>query len=483
MLLQSIWSHSCEIPARNQLQKDIQTDTAIIGAGLAGLLTAYRLREKGVETVVLEAGAVGSGQTKNTTAKITSQHGLIYDTLLNKFGEDKARQYAAANQTAVVEFRDMITKNQIDCDFEVQPAFVYSTSDEDSLKKEAKAAQVLGLPAHFTDNVRLPFPTAGAVCFAEQAQFHPLKFLKTLAEGMTIYENTRVLSVEDNCLRTENFRITAKHIVFATHYPFVNFPGYYFLRMHQERSYLLALENAPAVDGMYLSMDDNGYTLRNYKNLLLFGGANHRTGENTKGGKYDSLRAAAKKYFPGAKEVAHWSAQDCMPLDSIPYIGRFSESTPGWYVATGFKKWGMSSSMVAADILSDLICGQENPNAEVFSPHRFNTNSVPSAVTETVQAVKGLSRQIFSPGRAAVEQLPRGHGGIVTDSDGNKVGVYKDSSGKIYAVHPRCPHLGCQLEWNPDEKSWDCPCHGSRFDYHGNLIDNPAQANIASEEL
>ena len=210
---------------------------------------------------------------------------------------------------------------------------------------------------------------------------------------------------------------------------------------------------------------------------------NHRTGENTKGGKYDSLRAAAEKYFPGAKEVDHWSAQDCMPLDSIPYIGRFSESTPGWYVATGFKKWGMSSSMVAADILSDLICGQENPNAEVFSPYRFNTNSVPSAVTETVQAVKGLSRQIFSPGRAAVEQLPRGHGGIVTDSDGNKVGVYKDSNGKIYAVHPRCPHLGCQLEWNPDEKSWDCPCHGSRFDYHGNLIDNPAQANIASEEL
>lgn len=483
MELQSIWAHTCRLAQKHTLQQDLQTDTAVIGAGLAGLLTAYRLKEKGIEAVVLEADTVGSGQSKNTTAKITAQHGLFYDTLIKNCGREKAGQYAAANQTAVDEYRTLIADKHMDCDYEETASFVYSAFDSEILKKEAAAAQALGLPADFTQRLSLPFPTAGAVRFSDQAQFHPLKFLNSLAEDLTVYEHTPILTVKENCLYTENYRIDAKHIVFATHYPFINFPGFYFMRMHQERSYLLALENAPDVHGMYLCADEDGYTLRNYKNLLLFGGGNHRTGKNSKGGKYDGLRAAAAKYFPQAKEVAHWSAQDCMPLDNIPYIGVFSENTPDWFVATGFKKWGITTSMAAADILSDMICGQDNPNAEVFAPHRFNTNSVPTAVTESAKAVQGLTRRLFTPGRASVAQLPRGHGGIVRDRDGNKVGVYKDLTGKIFAVDPVCPHLGCQLEWNPDEKSWDCPCHGSRFDFRGTLLDNPAQRNIVSEEI
>jgi Rieske Fe-S protein len=284
--------------------------------------------------------------------------------------------------------------------------------------------------------------------------------------------------VEGNKVYTGGGVVTAKHIVFATHYPFVNAPGYYFLRMHQSRSYLLALEGAKRLDGMYLGVDSGGYTLRNSGGLTLFGGGDHRTGENSAGGQYQRLRSAAEKYFPGCREVASWSAQDCITVDSVPYIGRYSESTPDWYVATGFRKWGMTGSMAAARILSGLICREPPSYAEVFSPQRFVLPaSAKTLWEEGKQAAKGLSRRIFTLPKEKAEHLPNGHGGVV-EFDGEKVGVYKDELGQIFSVPVKCTHLGCQLEWNPDEKSWDCPCHGSRFDFKGNLIDSPAQEDL-----
>lgn len=474
--MESIWSQSCEIAESECLQGNIETEIAVIGAGMAGILTAFELQAAGKDVVVLEARRIASGQTQNTTAKITSQHGLIYHKLIERFGKNKAAQYARANQKAIEEYRRIINDNEIDCDFEEKCAYVYSQNSE-HLKQEERAALALSLPATFVRDIPAPIPCFGALKFEHQAQFNPIKFIKVISDGLTVYENTAVRAVKGNTLVTNRGIVKAKHIVFATHYPFVNFPGLYFARMHQERSYVLALENVPQLDGMFIGDGNNSYSFRNYGKLLLFGGENHRTGENSMGGRYDSLRRKARNLFPGSREIACWSAQDCMTADGVPYIGRYSSNKPNWYVATGFQKWGMTASMASAMILRDIICGEKNSCAQIFKPSRFAAGDIAPVTKEGVQAVKGLSKQIFHIPSEKAKQIKEGRGGIVS-LNGKKVGVYKEKGGKIYTVEARCPHLGCQLEWNPDELSWDCPCHGSRFDYHGNLICYPAQTDI-----
>ena len=474
--MESIWSQTCRLRQREALPGDMKTDIAVIGAGMAGILIASALQEAGRRVIVLEAERIAGGQTRNTTAKLTCQHGLLYEKLIRTLGEEKARQYAQANAAALMEYRRIIADRNIDCDLEQRDAWVYG-SNAAQLWKEAEAAAALGLPATFVEETKLPFPTAGAVRFANQAQFHPLKFLQAISEPLTIYENTSVQSVEENQIITTRGRVQAEQIVFACHYPFVNFPGMYFARMHQERSYVIALENAAPMDGMWIGAEQGAYSFRNYGPLLLLGGGGHRCGENSAGGRYDLLRQQAARWFPGSREVAHWSAQDCVTADSVPYIGPYAASRPNWFVATGFQKWGMTSSMVAAMLLRDRICGKENPWAEVFDPGRFDEKTLTGLAQESGQAVKGLAKQLFQIPAEAARELPPGHGGIVFWK-GKKLGVYKDESGALWPVDIRCPHLGCQLEWNPDERSWDCPCHGSRFDYRGKLISGPAQENI-----
>lgn len=480
--MESIWSQTCQIKERPPLPGDVETEVAVIGAGMAGVLIASALQETGKRVVVLEAERIASGQTRNTTAKLTSQHGLIYRKLTDTLGRDKARQYAMANEAALAEYRRVIAERGIDCDLEEKCAYVYG-NDAEALRAEAKCAVALGLPASFTDKTTLPFPTAGAVRFARQAQFHPLKFLGAMAEPLTIYEHTRVQTAEEHRLVTDRGTVAAEKIVFACHYPFVNFPGLYFARMHQERSYVLALENAPLMDGMWIFADGsaNPYSFRTWRNLLLLGGGGHRCGENSAGGRYNELRQRAREWFPQSREVAHWSAQDCITADCVPYIGPYAAGRPDWYVATGFQKWGMTTSMVSAMLLRDMICGRENPYTEVFDPGRFDLETVAGVAEESGQAVKGLAKRFFQIPAETAKKLAPGHGGVVF-LDGEKLGVYKDENGTIYSIDLRCPHLGCQLDWNPDEKSWDCPCHGSRFDRYGNLISGPAQTGIHAEQ-
>ncbi len=474
----SIWTQSTQPPHCPVLPGDKSADAVVIGGGMAGILTAYQLKEAGVEAVVLEADRVGSGQTQNTTAKITSQHGPIYARLLRQLGAEGAGQYARANQRAIGEYRRIVRDLGVDCALEERPACLYSVREEEPLREEARAQRALGLPAEFTTRTGLPFPVKGAVRLEGQAQFHPLLFLNAAAEQVQVYEQTRVLRVEGDRVETERGTVRAKHIVFACHFPFVNAPGYYFLRMHQERSYVLALEGPAPLDGMYYSIDPEGLSLRTSGPYLLVGGGAHRTGENSAGGKYATLRQAAKAHWPEAREQAHWSAQDCIPLDGVPYIGRFAPSAPNWYVATGFQKWGMTSSMVSAMLITALITGHEDPDGAVFSPRRFRLGAAAANLLEDgTQSVKGLSRQLFARGRAALADLPPGHGGVV-ELDGEKVGGYRREDGELFLISTRCPHLGCQLEWNPDEHSWDCPCHGSRFDYQGRLLTGPAQTGL-----
>ena len=476
--MESVWGESCEFGKRQVLNKDIETDILIIGAGIAGILTAYMLKQNGRDVVLIDADKVAGGNTKNTTAKITSQHDLIYDKLISEFGEEKARQYAKANELAIKKYKEIIKERKIDCDFEEKSAYVYSLNEIENIKKEIEAAKKVGINAEFVEKANLPFKIKGAIKFNNQAQFNPLKFLKDISKDLTIYENTRALEIKDKLVITNKGEITANNIVVATHYPIMNTPGYYFLKMHQERSYVIALENVDDIDGMYIDVDKDGYSFRMYKDLLLLGAIKQRTGENEIGGSYDALRRVAKDLYPKSKEKYIWSAQDCMTIDGIPYIGKYSDETPNIYVATGFNKWGMTSSMVSAMIISDMILGKENDFSEIFSPKRFDLSaSINNVAKDISETAKNFIAQKISIPSSTIEHIKNGHAGIV-EYNGEKVGVYKNNEGKEFIVSTKCPHLGCQLHWNADELTWDCPCHGSRFDYEGRLIGGPATKDL-----
>lgn len=478
--MESIWRASCELKKRPRLQEDAETEVLVIGGGMAGILTAWQLQRAGKKVILLEAGRIAGGQTQNTTAKLTSQHGLCYERLLREAGEKRASAYVRLQQEAISEYERVIRERQIECDFEPQSAFVFS-QDTQSLKQEARAARRLGVEAEFVKTVPLPFAAGGAVKVEGQAQFHPLKFIKGLIDELDIYEQTPVLSVEGGTARTERAKIRAEAIVFACHYPFINFPGMYFSRIHQERSYVLALENAGQDQGMYIGAGAMPYSFRGYGNLLLLGGGGHVCGENTKGGRYELLREKARQWFPQSREVRRWSAQDCITADHLPFIGLYAAAKPNWYVLSGFQKWGMSSSMAAALLLTERICGREPSVSGVVSPRRFSMREMKQTVKMGAKAVSCIGKRLFEAPKHTARDLRPGHGAIVR-TDSGKAGLYRDEKGRLHAVSVRCPHLGCQLAWNGDEKSWDCPCHGSRFDYDGNLLSGPAQTSISRKK-
>ena len=474
--MSSLWQQTCTIPPRESLPGDTETEIAVIGAGLAGILIADALQRAGHRVLVLEADRIGGGQTGRTTAKITAQHGLIYDKLIRSLGRERAAQYARLNQQAVETYGELIRSRSIDCDFAVESSYVYG-SDPVALRAEAEAAAALGLPAEYTEEIPKPIPALAAVRFDRQAQFHPLKFLRAVAEGVTVYEHTRVQAVDEHLLVTDHGQVRASQIVFACHYPFVNFPGLYFARMHQERSYVIALKNADAPEGMWVSAEKGGYSFRTWGDTLLLGGGGHRTGQNRDGGRYDDLRQKAAEWFPGSREVARWSAQDAMTPDGAPYIGRYAPTRPDWFVATGFRKWGMTSAMAAALLLRDLAEGKSHPAASAFDPGRFNVATVLGVAAETGHAAVGLGKTALHIPLSAADGLDPGEAGIVR-LDGRKAAVSRGADGKYSAVSPRCPHLGCQLTWNADEGTWDCPCHGSRFHADGRLLTGPAQTPL-----
>lgn len=477
--MDSIWSKTCEREKRPALEEDIRADVIVVGGGMTGILTAWQLEQAGVHAVVLEADQIGGGQTKNTTAKITSQHGMFCRTFLEKKGEETARKYLQANQAAVEEYKRIIREKNIDCDLTECDSYAYS-SDMDKLKQETEAARRLGIHVAYEEQIEIPVSCAGAVRFPDQAEFHPLKFLRNLAEELTVYEDTPVTEAGENQVKTPWGSVRGDKIIFAAHFPFINFPGMYFARMHQERSYVLALENGGSLKGMYIGDGKDTLSFRQYDKYILLGGQAHRTGENREGGRYEKLKEAAKEMYPQSQVAACWSAQDCITADRVPFIGQYSSDRPDWYLATGFQKWGMSSAMVSAMLLKDMVCGKKNPYEEVFTPSRFSAEEVPQIMKDGGKAVKGLTRRFFHLPDETAAELKRGHGAVVDTPEG-KAGVYKTEEGRICQVDIVCPHMGCELSWNPDELSWDCPCHGSRFDWEGNLIDGPAQEGIAHE--
>ena len=431
--MDGVYFSGASMPSFSKLNKDIRTDTLIVGGGLCGILCGYMLKNAGVESVIAEANVICGRTTKNTTAKITSMHGMIYSKLIKMYGKEFAALYYRANQEALEKYVSL--SDIYKCDLKRCDAFIYSTDSANRLSEELSLARSIGIGCHFVKVDELPFEVKASIRFKDQASFDPLMLSSAIASDLHIYEHTRIKEIRVNeAITYDGAVIKADRIIIATHFPIINKIGGYFLKMYQSRSYTIALSGTPSLSGMYLDEKDGGLSLRSHNDLLLLGGIDARTGSYNEG--WGKLERCAAELYPNAEIVSKSAAEDCMTLDGVPYIGRYSLLSKDLYVATGFNKWGMTSSMIAATLLCDMMLGKKNGYEKVFSPRR----SI-------------IHKQLF-------------------------INTFESAKGLLKLKVPRCSHLGCALTWNKSEHTWDCSCHGSRFDKEGRVLDGPANKGL-----
>lgn len=498
--MESLWIENTTNELKlKSLEKDEETEICIIGAGMFGLTTAYYLSLLGKKVIVVEKSEIGEKVSGNTTGKITSQHGLFYDHLIKDYGIEYARKYLEANEDAIKNIKNIIEKEQIECDFSEEKSYVYTVNQDEviNIEQEVNAVKKIGKQAKLVTKIDLPFKIKSAIEFDGQAQFNPRKYMlglaKTILKENKIYNFTTVTDVKKKgdifTVYTNRGNINAKYVVLATHYPIINVPGFYFLKMYQSTSYIIAIEtDSKLPQGMYINEKEPIYSFRNAiyngKQILLIAGSDHKTGEPIPdNSKYENLEKKAKELYPDCKVLFRWNTRDCIGLDKIPYIGEFSNLMKNMYIGTGFKKWGMTFSNIAAQIVADKIVGKENKYENVFDSTRFkpikNRWEVKNMVKESVESIAINKFKIESH---SIDLIQNNNGGIIKIDDDN-IGIYKDKDGKIYAVNPVCTHLGCLLSWNNLDKTWDCPCHGSRYDYMGRNIYEPAIQNLKEKTL
>jgi glycine/D-amino acid oxidase-like deaminating enzyme/nitrite reductase/ring-hydroxylating ferredoxin subunit len=489
--LTSYWMDSCPGSTYPRLSGEVRADVAVIGGGIAGLCTAYELMRRGKTVALVEAGRIAASVTGYTTAKITSLHTTIYSELVESFGEDKARLYAESQQAGLERIATLVEALGIDCDFERQASYTYVREQDQvqTIRDEAETAARLGLPASFVTETDLPFPVAGAVRFDDQAQFHPRRYLLALAEqlvagGSQVFEQTRMLEVDDgepSTVHCDGGTVVADDVVLATHYPVLD-RGLMFARLEPHRDVVVAglLPEGQDLQGMYISTESATHSVRVAPHpdgrLLIVGGEPWKTGhEEDIEARYDKLAAWTREAF-GVEEIRYrWSTQDNKTVDGVPYIGPFHPGTRHLYVAAGFRGWGMTNGALTGMLLADLIQGLESPWAELYDPRRVKPlTSAKDFVKLQVDAVKGLVGETFKPAQVdSVDEIEPGDGAIAR-VNGDKAAVYRDENGALHCLAPRCTHLGCIVHFNNAEKSWDCPCHGSRFDRDGNVLQGPA---------
>ena len=489
--MNSYWIDSCKIIAdKNELDKDINTDVCIIGGGITGISCAYYLAKNGFKTTILEKDLLAEKTSGNTTAKLTSQHGLFYKYLADTFSKDYAKLYLEANENAISNVKKIIDEENIECDFNFQDSYVFTQKESEvqKIKDEVSTLNNLNFPAEFLTNIPLPINNVlGAIKFPNQACFHVRKYLKGLCDSILkhdgqIYQNSKVFDVKKDSGQyvtyTKNNKVFSKYVVLATNYPIINAPGFYFLKMYQEQSYVIGVETSDELfDGLYINSETPTLSFRtaNDKKLLIIAGFNNKVGKKAiDSDKFEELEKISKTLYPDSKVKYKWTTQDCISLDKIPYIGQFSELMPNMYVATGYKKWGMTSSNIAANIIYDKILGKDNKYEDIFLSTRFHPIKNKTEFSNMLkQTTNSLIIEKFKIPEETIENLSTDDGKIV-EIDNHKVGIYKDKNNNIYQVKPVCSHLGCELSWNNLEKTWDCPCHGSRFDYMGHSIYSPS---------
>ncbi|WP_110114716.1 FAD-dependent oxidoreductase [Bacillus sp. CGMCC 1.16541] len=493
------WRSNLPLPSFDALQNDLTVDVAIIGGGITGITTAYLLTKQGLNVALLEANELLNGTTGHTTAKLTAQHGLIYDELIQHIGKEQAKNYYKANNEALQFVKDLIEEKQINCDFSTEDAYIYTNSDKyvQKIYDEYKAYQKLDIPSDLTHEIPFDFPIKEAVVMKNQAQFHPLKYLFALVEeikkaGGQIFEHTVATDIkkgEQPIVLTKNgVKVTCKHVVIASHFPFYDGNGFYFSRMYAERSYVIAIKSEKAYPGgMYLSAEQPTRSLRytemNGEKLILIGGDSHKSGQgvNTMY-HYKALQDFAEETFGINEYLYRWSAQDLYTLDKVPYIGSITPKKKNIFVATGYRKWGMTNGTAAALLLRDLITERENPYMELFSPSRFNADpSIKQFLMQNFDVAGHLIEGKLDIGDKQIKDLEMGEGAVVLIK-GKRSGAYKDLDGKVHCIDTTCTHLGCEVEWNAGDTTWDCPCHGSRFSYDGQVIEGPANKPLKHVE-
>lgn len=482
------------------LPGNLETDVAVVGGGITGITTAVLLKRAGYAVTLLEGNRICQGVTGHTTAKVTALHRLIYKDLIDRFGGRPAQQYAEANQAAIETIASFVREYGIACDFARKPACTYAETEEarEKVADEADAARSLGLPAAFTEDIPLSARSYGAVVFENQAQFHPVNYLLHLAslipgDGSRIYENTRALEVQDGggrcTVRTASGTVTADTVVLATHYPFYDAPGFYFARMEPSRSYALGVRlEEPFPEGMFINADGPAHSWRSQPSgdggeLVIVGGMEHRTGEDVDTRRhYRDLEAYARSVYPLRSVDYRWSAQDYITVDGVPYIGPLADGHENVYIATGFRKWGMTNGTAAATIITDMIRGRENPHAEVYAPDRFKpAASARRFLAHNIEVAEKYIGGAISRPAGDLRDVAPGEGRVLM-IEGKKAGVFRDKKGRVHAVNPTCTHLGCVAAWNSAEETWDCPCHGSRFDADGKVIHGPAVKDLKPRE-
>ncbi len=493
----SLWVDSAPETDYPVLTPGLHVDVAVLGGGLAGLTTALLLKREGANVAVVEAGRVGAGVTAYTTAKVSSLHGIQYQSVESNFGTAGARVYAQANEAGLARIAEFVDQLDIDCDFRRKPAFTYAEDkgDRGKVEREVESAKRAGLKASYTRETDLPWAVAGAIRVEDQAEFHPRRYLLKLAgaipgDGSHVFERSRAFAVAGGRgqvrISTTRGELTAGDVVVATHFPFLDRGGY-FARMHPERSYGLGLylkRGAKAPQGMYLSTESPAHTVRSHPTpqgeMVIAGGEAHKTGQ---GGdtaeRVARLERWARERFDVKSIEYRWSTQDNMPVDGVPFIGRLAPFQRRIWVATGFMKWGLTNGTAAGMILTDLISGRHNPWAELFDSTRFKPlASAKDLVKENANVgVHFLGDHLGRPDVRSTDELGPDEAGIVRRGAG-KVAAYREPGGKLHQVSAVCTHLGCQVKWNQAERSWDCPCHGSRFDHTGRVIQGPAVKDL-----
>lgn len=495
---ESVWIATTRPTRYAPLHKDMAVDVAVLGGGIAGLTTAALLKEAGRTVAVVEARRIAEGVTGNTTAKVTSLHETIYQTLVKNFGKKNARLYGEANEAAIEWIARKVQREHLDCDFIRASAYTYAltTSEEKQVKEEYRAAKSLGLPASIGTETELPFRIRTAVSFANQAHFHPRKFLLPLAatidgDGSRVLEGTTALDVDDSSpcvVRTDKGDIRAGSVIIATHQPFV-LRGMFFARMHLKRSYALGilLRSGKVPRGMHIGVGPGFHSFRPQpyegRDMLILGGESHPTGqEPDTEERILRLERYAREHFDVESIEYRWATQDNVTADRLPYIGRLSRFAKRLYIATGFGGWGMTNGTVAGMILADLILGRKNPWAALYDPSRLDAAAAPGLVKDNAIVAKEFVRGHLAAGPKKPEELLPGEG-TLTQKGLRKIAVSRDAAGTLHAVSAVCTHLGCVVRWNNGEQTWDCPCHGSRFSRDGKVMQGPAVRDLPVVEL
>lgn len=495
------WRDGVDFPEFKQLDGDLETDVVIVGGGITGITAAYLLVKEGVKVALIDAGKLLNGTTGHTTAKISAQHDIIYDELISHFGINKARLYYEANSNAKEFIKNTINELNIDCDFSEQDAYLYTTEEQSiqKIEKEFQAYQKLNIDGNIINEIPFDIKIFKGLVMKNQAQFHPLKYLTHLVrfiadKGGLIFENTVAVNIERDenkatVLTRDGHRVTGNGVLSCTHFPFYEGTGFYFTRLHADRSYVLAAKtNMEYPGGMYLSIDKPNRSIRytpvDGENLLIIGGESHKSGQGVDTMEhYKALEKFAKDVFQLDQFDYRWSTQDLATLDKLPYVGEITSGVHNILIATGYRKWGMTNGTAAALLLADMALNKDNPYQTVYTPSRFYADpSLQKFFKENIDVAKHLIKGKFEVSNKQAEELANDEGGIIM-MNGARKGAYRDTEGKLHIVDTTCTHVGCEVNWNDGERTWDCPCHGSRFSYTGEVMEGPAEKPLQREDF